>query len=69
MSQHSDPGQNDSATPISTRPKPAAYGHGGNHRSPSYLVGLYLLSSSSSVSLRMVMTLTGGLGVSGMMIG
>jgi hypothetical protein len=35
----------------------------------SYLLGLYLLSSSSSVSLRIVMTLTGGLGVSGMMIG
>lgn len=36
---------------------------------PSHLLGLYLLSSSSSVSLRMVMTLTGGLGVSGMMMG
>lgn len=35
----------------------------------SYLAGLYLLSSSSSVSLRMVMTLTGGLGVSGITMG
>lgn len=35
----------------------------------SHLAGLYLLSSSSSVSLRMVMTLTGGLGVSGITMG